>query len=215
MFHFQIQTFKCLVHIHLLSRAFTTQLSSVTQSCPTLCNPMDCSTHGFPVHHRLLELPQTHVHWVGDAIQPAHPLVLLLLPSIFPSIRVFSNESVLHIRWPKYWSFSFFPGKKSLYSLFFITASQLYHAISSHSKTTLFNFFQYRKLTLSFGFFLFFAALEVYTKTYCTSTCITGRIIHRSELARLTKAKDLGHQFYQERKGEEMEKEGVCVCVCV
>ena len=78
---------------------------SVAQSYPTLCNPMDYSTLGFPVHHQLLKLAQTHVHWVSDAIQPSHPL--LLLPSIFPSIRVFSNESVLHIRWPKYWSFSF------------------------------------------------------------------------------------------------------------
>ena len=72
------------------------------------CNPMDCSTPGFPVHHQLLELAQTHVHHVGDAI---HHLILccplLLLPSIFPSIRVFPNESVLRIRWPKYWSFSF------------------------------------------------------------------------------------------------------------
>ena len=50
------------------------QFSSVAQSCPTLCNPMDCSTPGFPVHHRLLELTQTHVYWVGDAIQPSHPL---------------------------------------------------------------------------------------------------------------------------------------------
>ena len=82
--------------------------SSLSQSCPTLCDPMDCSTPGLPVHYKLLELSQTHVHWVGDAIQPSHPLSLLLLPpSIFPSIRVFSNESVLHIRWPKYWSFRF------------------------------------------------------------------------------------------------------------
>ena len=69
---------------------------------------MDCSTPGFPVHHQLSELVQTHVHRVGDTIQPSplcHPL--LLLPSIFPSIRVFSNESVFRIRWPKYWSFSF------------------------------------------------------------------------------------------------------------
>ena len=145
-----------------------------------------------------------------------HGRPLLLLPPIFPSIRVFSNESVLHIRWPKYWSFSFFPGKMSLYSLFFITTSQLYHAISSHSKTTLFNFFQYRKLTLSFGFLLFFAALEVYTKpTAPPALPLQVECMHRSELARLMKAKDLGHQLYQERKGEEMEKEGVCVCVCV
>ena len=62
---------------------------------------------GFPVHQQLPELDQTHVPPVSDAIQPSHPLssCLLLLPSIFPSIRVFSNESFLHIRWPKYWSF--------------------------------------------------------------------------------------------------------------
>ena len=63
---------------------------------------------GLPVHHQLPEFTQTHVHWVSDVIQPCHPLhSLLLLPSIFPSIRVFSNESAPRIRWPKYWSFSF------------------------------------------------------------------------------------------------------------
>ena len=81
------------------------QFSSVTQSCLTPCNPMDRNTPGLPVHHQLPEFTQTHVHWVGDAVQTSHPL--LLLPSIFPSSRVFSNESALHIRWPKYWSFSF------------------------------------------------------------------------------------------------------------
>ena len=84
------------------------QFSSVTQSCLTLCDPMDYSMPGFPVHHQLPEPAQTHVHWVGDATQPFHPLhPLLLLPSIFPSIRVFSKESFLCTRWPKYWSFSF------------------------------------------------------------------------------------------------------------
>ena len=84
------------------------QFSSVAQSCPTLCNPMDCSMPGVPVHHQLLEFTQVHVHSVGDAIQPSQPVsCLLLLPSIFPSIRVFSNELALRIRWPKYWSFSF------------------------------------------------------------------------------------------------------------
>ena len=69
---------------------------------------MDCSIPDFPVHHQSLELAQTHVHQVGDATQLSHPpLPLLLLPSVFLSIRVFSNESALHIRWPKYWSFSF------------------------------------------------------------------------------------------------------------
>ena len=76
------------------------QCSSV-QLFATLC------TQGLPVHHQLLELTQTHVHRVGDAIQPSHPLLSPLLPSIFPSITVFSNESVLRIRWPKYWHFSF------------------------------------------------------------------------------------------------------------
>ena len=83
------------------------QFSSVTQFCPTLCNPMDCSMPGFPVHHQLPELAQIHVHQVGDAIQPFHSLSFPLLTSIFPSIGVFSNETVLRIRWPKYWSFSF------------------------------------------------------------------------------------------------------------
>ena len=73
-----------------------------------LCNPMDCRSPGLPIPHNLLEFAQAHVHWAGDAIQPSHPLLLplLLLPSIFPSIRVFSNELALRIRWPKYGSFS-------------------------------------------------------------------------------------------------------------
>ena len=69
---------------------------------------MNCSTPGLPVHHQLLELAQTHVLRASNAIQPSHPLSPLLLPpSIPPSIRVFPNESALHIRWPKYWRFSF------------------------------------------------------------------------------------------------------------
>ena len=84
------------------------QIRSVAQSCPTLCNPMNRSTPGLPVHHQLLEFTQTHVHRVSDAIQPSHPLSsLLLLPPIPPSITVVSNESTLRMRWPKYWSFSF------------------------------------------------------------------------------------------------------------
>ena len=80
------------------------QFSSVALLYPTLCKPMDCSMPGLPVHHQLPEFTQTHVHWVGDAIL-CHPF--LLLPSIFPSIRVFSNQSALGIRWPKYWNFRF------------------------------------------------------------------------------------------------------------
>ena len=81
---------------------------SVPSSCPTLCNPMDCSTPGLPVHHQLLELAQTHVHQVSDAIQPSHPLLYPFPPPlVFSIIRILSNESALRIRWPKYWSFSF------------------------------------------------------------------------------------------------------------
>ena len=84
------------------------QFSSVTQSCPTLCDPMNRSTPGLPVHHQLLEFTQNHVHRVGDAIQPSHPLSSPSPPPpIPPSIRVFSNESALRMRWPKYGSFSF------------------------------------------------------------------------------------------------------------
>ena len=76
--------------------------------CPTLCDAMDCSTPGFPVLHYLLEFAQTHVHWVSDAIQPSHPLSPLSPPAFNLShIWVFSNQSALCIRWPKYWSFSF------------------------------------------------------------------------------------------------------------
>ena len=78
---------------------------------------MGYSTPGFPVLHYLPEFTQTHVHWVGDAIQPSHPLLPpLLLPAIFPSIEVLSNESALHIRWSKYWSFSFSISPSNEYS---------------------------------------------------------------------------------------------------
>ena len=83
------------------------QFSSVAQSCPTLCDLMYRSTPVLPVHHQLLEFTQTHVHRV---VMPSSHLILcplLLLPPIPPSIRVFSNESTLRMRWPKYWSFSF------------------------------------------------------------------------------------------------------------
>ena len=84
------------------------QFSSVTQSCLTLCDPMDCSTPGLPVHH---QLPESTLTMFIELVMPSNYLIvclpLLLLPSIFPSIRIFSNESALCIRWPKYWSFSF------------------------------------------------------------------------------------------------------------
>ena len=90
--------------------------SSVAQFCLTLCDPMNCSMPGVPVHHQQPEFTQTHVHRVSDAIQPSHPLSsLLLLPPTPPSIRVFSNEATLCMRWPKAWSFSFSISPKKLH----------------------------------------------------------------------------------------------------
>ena len=90
------------------------QFSSVTQSSPTLSSPMDCSTPGFPVHHQLLEFLLKFMDI--ESVMPSNHLILccplLLLPLICPSITVFSNESVLHIRWPKYWSFSISPSNE-------------------------------------------------------------------------------------------------------
>ena len=74
----------------------------------TLCDSMDCNTPGFPVHRQISDLAQTHIHQVGDVIQPFHPLLSPSPPTFnLSQHRVFSNESVLCIRWPKYWSFSF------------------------------------------------------------------------------------------------------------
>ena len=90
---------------------------SVAKLCLTLCNPMDCSMPGFPVHHQLLELPQTHVHRVGDAIQPSHPL-----SSPFPPAFNLSQHQGLFqwvsscIRWPKYWRFSYSISPSNEYS---------------------------------------------------------------------------------------------------
>ena len=82
------------------------QFSSVAQSCPTLYDPVNCSTPGLPVHHHLPEFTQTHVHRVSDTIQPSHPLSSPSPPAPKPSQHQ-SHESTLHMRWPKYWSFSF------------------------------------------------------------------------------------------------------------
>jgi len=91
--------------------------SEVVQSCPTICGTMDCSMPGFPLHHQFPQLAQTHLHQVNDAIQPSHPLLShLLLPSLFPSSRFFSNEFALCIRWPKYWSFTFSISPSNEYS---------------------------------------------------------------------------------------------------
>ena len=84
------------------------QFCSVSQSCPTLCDPMNCSMPGLPVHQQLPEITQTHIHRVSDAIQPSHPLSSPSPPAPNPSQHQgLSNESTLRMRWPKYWSFSF------------------------------------------------------------------------------------------------------------
>ena len=99
---------------------------SITKLCPALWDPMNGSMTGLPVLHYLPEFAQTHVHWVSDANQPSQPLSSpFLLPSIFPSIRVFSNESVLHIRWPAYWNCSFSISPSNEYSELISSQSSL------------------------------------------------------------------------------------------
>ena len=102
-------------NVSFLSYISSVQFSSVAQSCPTLCDPMDRSMPGLPVHYQLPEFTLTRWMWFRltsiESVMPCSHLILcrslLLLPPIPPSIRVFSNESTLHMRWPKYWSFSF------------------------------------------------------------------------------------------------------------
>ena len=97
---------QCCSRMKALIFSFS-QFSSVAQLCPTPCDPMDFNTPGLPVHHQLLEFTKL---MSIELVMPSNHLILccpLLLPSIFPSIKVFSNESALCIRWPKYWSFSF------------------------------------------------------------------------------------------------------------
>ena len=121
--------------------------SSVSQPCPTLCNPMICSTPGLPVHHQLPKFTQTHAHRM---LMPSSHLILcrplLLLPPIPPSIRVFSNESTLRMRWPKYWIHCVFETSsvtdywQKFFGVFFFflfsiacQGTQPYHAMCSNS----------------------------------------------------------------------------------
>ena len=101
----------CLLLNTIVTHRFgmtTVQFSSVAQWCLTLCNPMNCSTPGLPVHHQQQEFTQTRIHRGSDAIQPSHPLSSPSSPA--PNLsqhQSLSNESTLHMRWPKHWSFSF------------------------------------------------------------------------------------------------------------
>ena len=110
-------TFYCLQNQKEIRSTISFQLRSVAQSCPILCDPIDCSTPGLPVHRQLSESTQTHVHCV---VMPSNHLILcrplLLLPSVFPSIRAFYSESDICIRWPKHWHFSFSISPSNEYS---------------------------------------------------------------------------------------------------
>ena len=110
-FKFQIQIYQRMKLSNSKTNTITpcsVQFNSVAQSCPTLCHPMNHSTPGLPVHHQFPEFTHTHVHWVGDAIQPSHPLLSPSPPALNPSQhQSLSNESTLHMREPKDWSFSF------------------------------------------------------------------------------------------------------------
>ena len=101
--------------IVLFKSSVWVQFSSVAQLCPTLCDPLNCSTPGLPVHHQLLELTQTHVHWVGDAIQPTHPL-----SSPSPALNLSQHQGLFQwvsfSHWPEYWNFSFNISPSSEYS---------------------------------------------------------------------------------------------------
>ena len=110
---FQLMLYICLEDLYL----YSVQFSSVVKSCPALCNPTDCSIPGFPVQHQLPELAQTHIHRVGVAIQPSHPLSSPSSPAFsLCQHQVFSNEPVLRIRQPKNWSFSFSFSSSNAYS---------------------------------------------------------------------------------------------------
>ena len=102
----------------MYSKDVSVQFSSVAQLYPTLCDSMDCSTPGLPVHHQLLEFTQTNVHCVGDVIQPSHPLSSPSPPALNLSQHQgpFTWVSSLHIRWPEYWSFSFSISPSNEYS---------------------------------------------------------------------------------------------------
>ena len=122
---FQFSSVQSLSHVRLFVTPWTAahqvppsftvswSVSSVAQSCPTLCDPMNCSMPGLPVHHRLMSI---------ELVMSSNYLILfpplLLLPSVFPSIRVFSDVSALHIRWPKYWSLSFSISPSSEYGMY-------------------------------------------------------------------------------------------------
>ena len=134
---------------------------STAQSCLTLCSPMDCSTLGLPVFHYLQDFGQTNVHCVGDALQPFPPL-LPSLALIFPSIQVFSNESALSIRWPKYCSFGFSVSPFNEYSGLLAFRMDWFNLLAVQGtlkRCTKFTLKWFDGVGLVVGLFFFFASL--------------------------------------------------------
>ena len=143
------------------------QFSSVPQSCPTLYNPMDCSTPGFPVHHHSCSLLK--LMSIKSVMPPNHLVLfrpLLLLALIFPSIRVFSSESVLPIRWPNYWSFSFSISPSNEYSglISFRIDWFDFLAVPESSPTSYFK--SINSLTLSFLYSATLSSIHNYLKNH-------------------------------------------------
>ena len=126
-------------------------------SCPVLSDslrPHDCSTPGLPVCHHLPKFAQVHVHCIGDAIQPS-----FLLPSVFPSIRVFSKKSVLHIRWPQYWNFGFSISPFNEYSRLILTGLISLQSRDSQESPTP----QFKSITSLVFIFLYGPILNTHT----------------------------------------------------
>ena len=115
MCNYKYSIHRCLIKLTKIANTYISSVHSLIH-VRLFVTPWNAATPGLPVHHQLPEFAQTYVHRVSDAIHPSHPLSSLLLPSIFPSIRVFSNESLLHISWLKYWSFSFSINPSNVYS---------------------------------------------------------------------------------------------------
>ena len=158
------------------------QFSSVAQSCPTLCNPMNCSMPGLPVHHQFPEFTQTHVHWVGDAIQPSHPLSSPSPPAPNPSQhQSLSNESTLLMRWPKYWSFSLsiIPSKEHPGLISFRMDWLDLLAVHGTLKSLLQHHSSKASILRHSAFFTFTASLNVHKRSCWTTHCMhyTSRLI--------------------------------------
>ena len=154
----------------VLTISFMDVLELSVQFSQTLCDPMDCSTSGFLVHHQLSEFIQTHVHWVSDAIQPSHSLSSPSLPAFnLYQYQGFSNESALCIRWPKHWSFSFSISPSNEHSGLILRMDWFDHPKDSQefSLTPLFE--STNSLTLSLLYGPTFTSIHDHWKNYSVS----------------------------------------------